>query len=73
MGEKKLPGIFLGYEQHAGGGWSEDVWILDWENVENAETVSDITPKRFKFPEVHAWHVEGHTIGPFDGGVDQNP
>jgi hypothetical protein len=32
MGQKLLSGIFLGYIQHAGGGWANDLQIIDWED-----------------------------------------
>ena len=37
FGSKVLSGIFLGYEQQEGGGWSGDLLVLDWEEIENAE------------------------------------
>ena len=52
FGKKMLSGIFLGYAQHAGGGWTGDLIISDWEQIENATTNSDIHTKRFKAEEV---------------------
>ena len=37
FGERVLPGIFVGYTQHAGGGWSGDLEIVDWEEIAHAE------------------------------------
>ena len=42
----------MGYVQHAGGGWTGDLLISDWEQIENATTNSDIYTKRFKAEEV---------------------
>ena len=52
FGSKMLQGIFLGYEQQSGGGWSKDLLVADWDAIENAEHVSDIHPKRFKEKEI---------------------
>ena len=37
-----LSGIFLGYEQQAGGGWSGNLLLADWDDIENAEAACDI-------------------------------
>ena len=51
-GGKLLPGIFMYYESMFGGKWSGDVWIVDWEAMENAENVHDVpssvsSPQKF--------------------------
>ena len=33
---------FLGYDQRAGGSWSGDLIVADWEEFENAEFISEI-------------------------------
>ena len=43
----------MGYDQHAGGGWSRDLLLVDWEEVANAESFSDIYIKRFKSQEFY--------------------
>ena len=40
FGSKVLSGIFLGYEQQEGGGWSGDLLVLDWEEIENALSIA---------------------------------
>ena len=52
FGSKMLPGIFIGYSQHAGGGWNGDLLVLDWEQMAKAERVCDVQIKRFKAAEV---------------------
>ena len=52
MGARMLPGIFVGYHQHAGGGWSGDLLVVDPEELATAEHVSQVTIKRFKYQEV---------------------
>ena len=52
-GDKLLPGIFLGYDIQSGGGWSGDLIVADWDEIQEAESFSEIYPKRFKAPEVH--------------------
>ena len=44
--------IFLGYDQHAGGGWSGDLLVADWEEVASAQSFSEIHIKRFKQKEI---------------------
>ena len=47
-----MAGIFLGYSQQAGGGWSGDLLIADWEEVASAQAFTDIHVKRLKAQEV---------------------
>ena len=42
FGNKLLPGIFLGYDQEAGGAWSGDYLILDAAELQRAVRVSDV-------------------------------
>ena len=53
FGDKLLPGIFLGYELQAGAGWSGDLILADWDEIQEAECFSEVYPKRFKAGEVH--------------------
>ena len=46
-----LPGIFIGYSQHAGGGCNGDLLLIDWEQLSFAERVCDVHIKRFKAAE----------------------
>jgi hypothetical protein len=57
FGSKVLSGIFVGYDQQAGGGWSGDLLVVDWDQVEIAEHFNDIYIKRFKAAEVEAIKV----------------
>ena len=52
MGKKMLPGIFLGYEQRAGGGWTGNFFVVDWNELENAEHVSEVHKKTIDAREV---------------------
>ena len=54
FGSKLRRGIFLGYAQHAGGGWNGDLFVVDWEELAAAQHFSDIHIKRFKQKEVTA-------------------
>merc|ERR1712096_422891 len=40
-GPKTLPGIFMGYDQQAGGGWSGDLYVADQEQIQEAEMFSE--------------------------------
>ena len=48
-----LSGIFVGYKQHHGGGWTGDLRIIDWIQMENAERPSEVYVKTFKSSEIH--------------------
>ena len=47
MGSKMLHGIFMGYAQQAGGGWSGDVEIMDSMDLTNATSVEIFHTTRF--------------------------
>ena len=44
FGNKLLAGIFMGYVLHAGGGWSGDLYVLDQEEINQAQYRSDLIP-----------------------------
>ena len=44
-----------GYQRRSTGAWSGDLWIIDWDNMEEARTVQAVTQKRFKAPEVQVF------------------
>ena len=45
-----LPGKFIGYALSTGGGWTEDLIIADWHDIENC-VASEVHVKRFKSKE----------------------
>ena len=51
-GRKTLSGIFIGYSQNAGGSWDEDLLLVDWHELEQADRASDVHVKRVKFKGV---------------------
>jgi len=73
FGSKVISGIFLGYEQQEGGGWSGDLLVLDWEEIENASHFSDIHIKRFKHSEVSTAKVGDNFRFPLAEGVIRQP
>ena len=52
FGDKMRRAIFIGYAQHAGGGWTEDLLLIDAEEVAAAQHFSDINIQRFNHKEV---------------------
>ena len=48
FGSQTILGIWVGYDQATGGGWSGAYRIIDQEEVENGENASDIDVKRIK-------------------------
>ena len=59
-----LPGIFLGYEQQAGGGWSGDLWIVDQEEISKAEHSYEVYPKRLKAAEAEPVLKDNDSVFP---------
>ena len=45
FGNKWLKGIFLGYEDMEGGGWSQRLYVVDWEELENAAKPENVYVK----------------------------
>ena len=52
MAEKTLQGIFAGYKQQAGGGFSGELIILDWDNLNEANTVGQVYERSIPHTEV---------------------
>jgi hypothetical protein len=52
FGDKLLPGIFVGYEQRAGGGWSRNLLIIDWEQMDTADRKSQVHTRTVHYKEV---------------------
>ena len=61
FGNKLLSGIFVNYDQRAGGGWTGDVYVADWEQIENAHSIHDITPTRHNAKEVFPAKLGGNS------------
>ena len=68
-----LSGIFMGYVQQAGGGWTGDLWVADWDQIENANHFSDIHMLRFKSKEVIAVKYRDRFRFPLAEGVLSQP
>ena len=70
LGKKMLPGIFLGYVQHAGGGWTGDLIITDWQQIESADHRTHIHAKQFKSEEVKiVWKASPHCFPIAEGNL----
>ena len=68
-----LPGLFVGYQQHAGGGWTEDVLLVDWEELDNASHVSEVYPRRTHFKESVPTLVDGEFVFPLAQAMLKQP
>ena len=73
FGDKMLPGIFLGYDQQAGGGWSGDLLLADQEELAAADSVSDVYIRRIPQKEVEVILVGGKWVFPLAVGSLQQP
>ena len=73
FGSKMRRGIFLGYVQHAGGGWSGDLLVADWEEIASAQSFSEIHLKRFKHEEVSPTKIGETFIFPVAEGSLRQP
>ena len=58
FGPSVLAGIFMGYSQQNGGGWSNDLLILDQEDISEAESVKDVYLKRIPASQVNVMKVQ---------------
>ena len=72
VGTKMLSGVFVGYAQRQGGGWTGDLEICDWENIQNAEHSSEIHVKRFKANEVQVMMLGDKHRFPLYEGTSHN-
>ena len=53
-----MKGIFSGYHTNAGGGWSGDLYVIDWESLANAKSYWEVYPRRVKHAEVMVDGIE---------------
>ena len=58
-----LSGIVDGYALHIGGGWSGDLLIPDWGDLED-NVVSEVHAKRFRFQKVRVTTTQEKCIFP---------
>ena len=65
---KVLDGILLGYCQMSGGNWNGDLYVVDREELAEADTPDEVTVKRFKASEVHIDKPEGKFYFPVAEG-----
>ena len=42
MADKWLRGIFAGYKQQAGGGWSGNLKVMDWDELKESHNISQV-------------------------------
>ena len=63
----------MGYSQQAGGGWTGDLLVADWQQIADAEMFSDISIKRFKADEITVMNFEGQNQFPLAKGDFKQP
>ena len=51
-GDKTLSGLFIGYKQRAGGSWSGDVLVIDWEEIDTADSAREVHVKTVAAKEI---------------------
>ena len=68
-----LQGIFLGYEQKVGGGWSGNFIVADWGDIENADAPCDIYPKTINAKEVQPIKLNSKFRFPLAEGALRQP
>ena len=64
LGHKTCEGLFMGYHQKAGGGWSGDVDILDSVDLTTAGEIEVLYTKRISGSEMTATKLHGEFIFP---------
>eukprot|EP00973_Karenia_brevis_P019240 2637576-Karenia_brevis.AAC.1 len=52
MAKKFCQDFLCGYHQQCGGGWDESVYVIDWQQLESAESAKEVTPVRVHYREV---------------------
>ena len=52
LGSKTLRGIITGYKQRAGGGWANELYFVDWEELEEASSAHDVQIKSMHYKEI---------------------
>jgi hypothetical protein len=48
FGSKTFQGVFVGYDQRAGGQWSSYYLVADWDEIEQADTARETHVHRVK-------------------------
>ena len=65
-GNKTLSGIFVGYDQHAGGDCSGDYLVVDWDELDHADSAQEVHVKRIK--EINVISLNGRPRFPLAEG-----
>ena len=73
FGDKRLPAIFVGYGQQAGGSRGGALLVVDWDAVVNAEKASEIHVKRYKANEANVMKVNDTFRFPLAEGIVKQP
>jgi len=73
LGDKMLPGIFMGYDQQAGGGWSGDLLLANQEEIRSAEHTGEIYVRRIPQKEVEIVKVSNAWYFPLATGDLRQP
>ena len=64
LGQKTCEGIFMGYHQKAGGGWSGDVDILDSLELTTAGDIEEVHTKRISAAEMVVTKLDKEFVFP---------
>ena len=73
FGSHMLPGIFVGFAQNVGGLYNGDLFVVDWEDMAQAERASEIPIRRIKEKEVRPKFYGGKFRFPVKEGVLSQP
>ena len=52
VGKKDRDGIFIGYDQKHGGGYTDNMWVLDGIKLTNVETTDEVHSERVHEKEI---------------------
>ena len=53
MADKWLLGIFAGYKQQAGGGWANNLWVIDWDELNESKHINQVYLR--DIPHAQVW------------------
>ena len=65
MADPWLPGFFAGYKQQAGGGWSGNLKIIDWDEMNEAHHISQIYLRDLPADQCWPQMKNGNFVFPF--------
>ena len=72
MADKYMCGISAGYKQHAAGRWAKNLKVIDWDELNESERISQVYLRDLSADQVWPQMKEGRFIFPsMNGDLNQ--